>query len=94
MIETLRGFVVFVVGSYAGVLFLRIILSWFPITPPDALRPAFNFLYDVTEPVLQRVRRLMPALPLGGMSLDLSPILAFIIVRLLVEVIIRVPLPG
>lgn len=67
--------------AYRNLLFVRIILSWLPISPPDWLRPAFNFLYDVTEPVLRLFRGLLPSVNLGGMGLDLSPILAFLAVE-------------
>jgi YggT family protein len=36
-----------------------------------------SFLYQVTEPVLYRIRRF---LPFHGLGIDLSPILVFIII--------------
>lgn len=75
--------IVLALRAYRNLLFVRIILSWLPITPPDWLRPAFNFLYDVTEPFLRLFRRMLPSVNLGGMGLDLSPILAFIVLIVL-----------
>ena len=37
-----------------------------------------RFLYDVVNPFLTVFRRLLPMLRLGGMGLDLSPILAIL----------------
>jgi YggT family protein len=41
------------------------------------LVPAFGFLYMLTDPVLGPLRRLLPPVRMGGMALDLSPIVAF-----------------
>ena len=60
---------------YLIALFGRIILSWFPISPGSALAPVFSALYTVTEPVLGPLRRLIPPLGMGGMGLDLSPLI-------------------
>ena len=35
-----------------------------------------RFLYDVVDPYLRLFRRVVPQLSLGGLGLDLSPILA------------------
>ena len=58
---------------YYVVLFGRIILSWFPLQPGTALASIASILYQVTEPVLGPVRRLMPSI---GM-IDISPIIVF-----------------
>ncbi len=73
-----------VVQLYLYVLFARILLSWFPISPGSALASVFSVLYNVTEPVLGPVRRLLPPLSFGGMGIDLSPIIVSLAVQLLV----------
>jgi YggT family protein len=65
--------------AYWAILFLRIILSfttqfW---SPPPYLGAAVKVIYDLTEPVLGPLRRLIP--PVGG--LDFSPIVVFIAIR-------------
>ena len=57
-------------------LFGRVILSWFPISPDSPLATIYRVLHQVTEPVLGPVRRILP--PMGG--LDLSPIIVFVII--------------
>ena len=52
----------------------RIILSWFPIAPDTPMATIFSFLYTITEPVLGPIRRVLPPVGVGGMGLDLSPI--------------------
>jgi len=69
---------------YLIALFGRIILSWFPIAPDSPMAQVFSFLYTITEPVLGPVRRLLPPVGVGGMGLDLSPIIVTVGLRLLV----------
>ena len=68
---------------YIVILLARIILSWFPITPGTGLASVFSVLYNVTEPVLGPMRRLIP--PLG--MFDLSPIIVFIVLQVLLGVV-------
>ena len=50
-------------------IIFRAIISW---VNPDPFNPIVQFLTRVTEPVLEPLRRLLPAMPV-----DLSPVLAF-----------------
>lgn len=62
-----------IVGQlYLVVMFARIILSWFPITPGSGLASIFSLLYTLTEPVLGPVRRIIPP---TGIGIDFSPII-------------------
>ena len=53
---------------YMWVIIIRALLSW---VNPDPYNPIVQFLYSITEPVLYRVRQL---LPISGMGIDFSPI--------------------
>lgn len=66
------------INAYLLALFARIILSWFPIAPGGLLAQVFSGLYAVTEPVLGPIRRAIPPIGMGGMGLDLSPIIVII----------------
>ena len=68
---------------YIFVIFGRIILSWFPMSPGSALGPVNQFLYSVTEPVLGPVRRVLPPVRLGAVGLDLSPFIVLIGLQIL-----------
>lgn len=57
---------------YSYVLLARALMSWIPNLDP--YHPAVQFLYSVTEPVLEPIRKLVP--PLGGM-VDVSILVAF-----------------
>lgn len=65
------------------VLLARVILSWFPNV--DRSNPLIQFLYAVTEPVLRPIREMMP--PTGMM--DLSPLIVFLIIQVLMTLIQR-----
>ena len=69
--------------AYLIVLFARIVISWFPISPGSGLASVYGFLYQVTEPVLGPLRRLIPPIGMGGMGLDLSPMIVFFVIILL-----------
>ncbi|MDQ3856412.1 MAG: YggT family protein [Chloroflexota bacterium] len=54
----------------------RALLSWFD---PHYGNPISRFLYEVTEPILSPIRRILP----GGMMMDFSPIIAIVILNIL-----------
>lgn len=68
---------------YFFVLIARIILSWFPVQPGTGMAQVTSVLYDLTEPVLGPLRRVIPAV---GMF-DLSPLVAFLGIQILQQVI-------
>ena len=67
---------------YVFVMFARIVLSWFPIQPGSPLTPVFSVLYAVTEPVLGPLRRVLPPVGIGGMGVDLSPMIVTLAIQL------------
>ena len=69
---------------YLVAIFGRIILSWFPIESGTAIASVFSFLFTITEPVLGPLRRVLPPVGVGGMGLDLSPIIVIFALQLLV----------
>jgi len=73
---------------YVFVIFGRVILSWFPVNEGSAFQGIDTFLRMLTEPILGPLRRAIPALRVGGMAIDLSPmILIFVIYLLLVPLV-------
>lgn len=60
------------------------------LTLPDALRPAARFVYDACEPFLRVFRGLLPAVRMGGMGLDLSPIIAFLVLYIVERILVQV----
>ncbi|MEP0814398.1 MAG: YggT family protein [bacterium] len=67
------------------VIFVWIISSWFPQARYNAI---VDFCGRLSEPFLKIFRSAIP--PLGGM-LDVSPILAFIVLQLIARILIQAP---
>jgi YggT family protein len=67
---------------YMWIVIARALISW---VNPDPHNPIVNFLYRATEPVLSRVRRIIP--DLGG--IDLSPLIVLLIIYFLKEFVVR-----
>lgn len=65
------GCAALVANLYFFAILINIILSW---VAPGTHHPAAALLYQLTEPVMQPFRKLIP--PMGG--IDLSPILVFL----------------
>lgn len=53
-------------------ILIRALISW---VNPDPFNPIVQFLYRMTEPILEPVRRRLP--PMG---IDLSPIVVFLLI--------------
>ncbi len=72
---------------YVLAILARVLLSWFPLSPDGPMATIAGFLFVVTDPVMTRVRRVLPPVRLGGAALDLSPVVVifgiFILQRLL-----------
>ena len=78
-----------VVQAYVVVLFIRAILSWFPVHPGTTLGSAVRLLDVVTEPVLRPVRALIPPIRAGGTGIDLSFIVVILVAQIVVIPLLR-----
>ena len=67
------------ISVYYVVLLARVFLSWFPLQPGTAMASIASIIYQLTEPVMGPVRRLIPTM---GM-IDISPIVVFIGLQIL-----------
>jgi uncharacterized protein YggT (Ycf19 family) len=83
----------FAISAYRSLLVVYIILtllqSLADLRIPDPLRPAASFVYDVCEPFLRIWRGMLPAFRMGGMGLDLSPIIGFIVLQIAEWIVAR-----
>ena len=78
-----RSLVTFL-SIYSVIILIRILLTWFPNV--DWSNPFFSAIAQLTDPYLNLFRSIIP--PIGG--LDLSAILAIILLQVLTGVIERV----
>lgn len=79
------GLICALLQLYLYVVFARVILSWFPISPGGAMAQIFSVLYSITEPVLGPIRRAMPRV---GMF-DFSPIVVLFGIQIIRSIICR-----
>ena len=80
-----RTVVVYALEIYLwGILFPRALLSWFPASPGSTLASINHVLFRLTEPVLGPVRRLLPPVRAGGIGIDLSFLIVFFGIQLVV----------
>lgn len=64
------------IDLYSLVVLAAVILSW---VRADRRQPLVQFVFNVTEPALAPIRRVIP--PAGG--LDFSPLILLVLLRLL-----------
>ena len=82
MNELLVNFVDIITWALTIAIFGRVIMSW---VSPRGNDPVTMILFQITEPILGPIRRVMPQL---GMF-DLSPLVALIILNYLVPRVVR-----
>ena len=66
-------------------LVVRILLSWFSVDPEANYNDVLRALYQLTEPILAPFRKL----PLRIGFLDLSPIVAFLVLNFVHRLVVR-----
>jgi len=79
--QVLQLFVVFLARALNLAILARVLLSWIPM---DRNSRVIQILYEITEPIMGPIRRVMPNL--GG--LDISPMIALILVQVIERVLI------
>jgi YggT family protein len=80
---------------YTILIFARILLSWIPRIPYNPiLSSVIGFIQEVTDPYLRLFRRIIPPLGGGGFALDLSPIIAIIVLIIAQSIIVGAIRPG
>jgi len=73
---------------YVVLIIARILVSWFPISSGSALESIDSVLRMLTEPVLGPLRRALPPVRLGGMGLDLSPMVLLLGIQIILVPIV------
>jgi len=63
--------------AYMWMIVIRALISW---VNPDPYNPIVQFLYKVTEPVLDPIRRMLGTYSLG---IDISPMIVILLIMFL-----------
>jgi YggT family protein len=83
-----NDFLIQFVNILVPVLYLsilaRVIVSWIPIGEDSPFAPIVRVIYQITEPILGPIRRLIPGL---GMF-DLSPMIAIILLMVIQRIVV------
>ncbi len=75
-------FIRFLFEGMIWLIIIRVVLSWMPVDPYS---PFVRLLNDLTEPVLEPFRRIIP--PIGGF--DFSPIVVLFVLEFLEQILLR-----
>ena len=73
----------YILNIYFFIIIIRALLSW---VNPDPYNPIVQFLHSITEPVLYRVRQLIP---MSGMGIDFSPIIVILAIVFLQSFVVQ-----
>jgi YggT family protein len=80
---------------YLILIFVRILLSWIPRLPYNrVLHAVVTFVHDVTDPYLRLFRRVLPPVGGSGFALDLSPIIAIVVLYIAQAIVVGLIRPG
>lgn len=71
-----------IIRIYEVILIVRIFMSW---VRPDPSHLIVQWIYRITEPVLAPIRRILPT---NRMGIDFSPIVVFLLLYILKQVLI------
>jgi YggT family protein len=83
----LQSAICIAIQLYLLVILVRILMSWFPPTSGTTYATIHEGFVNVTEPVLGPVRQMLPPMRIGGMGLDLSPIVVLLAGQILARAI-------
>ncbi len=81
---TIGNLILDLLQLYSLLIIIRAVMSWMRVDPRNQF---VRILNAVTDPVLDPIQRVIP--PIGG-NLDISPVVAILLVQLLREVIARI----
>jgi YggT family protein len=84
------GYVIYLALSiYAWLIVLRSVFSWLRPRPGSFLARVDGVLVGLTEPYLAPFRRLLPRARIGATGIDLSPVVALVVLLVAMQVLAR-----
>lgn len=79
----MRGLISFIANVYTLIIIARVLLSWISHNPAH---PVIRFIYEVTDPPLQWIRRYVPLF--GG--IDISPMILILAIYILERILLSI----
>jgi len=92
-VQYLREVLTYVLTIYLVLLIGRMIFGWVQVfarewRPSGILLVIAESIYTITDPPLRLLRRFIPPLRLGMVAMDLSFMVLFLVVLILLEVVV------
>jgi len=84
LLSAIAGLLNVILTALYWLILIRALISW---VNPDPYNPIVRFLYKTTEPILYPIRRMLPLD--AGIGLDISPIIAFLILIFLRSFLVK-----
>jgi YggT family protein len=84
------GLIASLLNLYATLILIYVVLSWFVMTGAGAhgaVADLYRVLATFCEPYLGLFRRVIPPIMVGGGGLDLSPLLALLVLQFVARLI-------
>jgi YggT family protein len=90
-VEVVGGLIEALLWFFIALLWIRFVVDWVQVfarswTPHGVLLVVLEVVYSITDPPIKALRRVIPPLRIGSISLDLS----FLIVIIAAYVLLRV----
>ena len=81
---------------FLGLMLIRLVVDWVQVfarswTPSGPVLVVLEVVYSITDPPIRFVRRFVPPLRLGAVTLDTSFLIVLIVVYLLRTLVQRLP---
>ena len=76
-------FICLILNLFSFVILARIIMSWIRITPGTPVASIYSVVFNITEPILGPLRRMIPPVRMGMAAIDVSPIIVFVVIILI-----------
>jgi YggT family protein len=88
--EDIAHYLSTLITVYIVLIFIRILMGWFTRIPYYRVLDLFlRFVTEVTDPFLRIFRRFIPMVRIGPGALDLSPIVAVLVLSIVGGIVVR-----
>jgi len=88
-VDVIIDFVILALQLYMWVIIARALLSWFPQRYGTPLYRVNRALVAATEPYVGLFRRYLPLGRFGAVGLDLSPLVALLVLFIVIRLLLR-----
>jgi YggT family protein len=76
-------FICLILNLFWLLVLARMVMSWVRISPGTAVASIYSVVFNITEPVLGPLRRMIPPVRMGISAIDVSPIIVIVVIILI-----------